>query len=145
MNNNMERVLVNIELVSWEYIKMKITNDEKFAKDFSDNDWDNLANYNLDTSFFTVPEEYNDGYNDYITFNCVVSKDDKMNFASISNGIGAAFNILDCLYDEPTLIKIDKSGFRNLPGLISGVDFMDMINMNKTMHNGKNNLLFEEE
>ena len=41
MNNNMERVLVNIELVSWEYIKMKITNDEKFAKDFSDNDWDN--------------------------------------------------------------------------------------------------------
>ena len=145
MNNNMERVLVNIELVSWEYIKMKITNDEKFAKDFSDNDWDNLANYNLDTSFFTVPEEYNDGYNDYITFNCVVSKDDKMNFASISNGIGAAFNILDCLYNEPTLIKIDKSGFRNLPGLISGVDFMDMINMNKTMHNGKNNLLFEEE
>ena len=145
MNNNMERVLVNIELVSWEYIKMKITNDEKFAKDFSDNDWDNLANYNLDTSFFTVPEEYNDGYNDYITFNCVVSKDDKMNFASISNGIGAAFNILDCLYDEPTLIKIDKSGFRNLPDLISGVDFMDMINMNKTMHNGKNNLLFEEE
>ena len=145
MNNNMERVLVNIELVSWEYIKMKITNDEQFAKDFSDNDWDNFANYNLDTGFFTVPDEYSDGYNDYITFNCVVAKDDKMNFASISNGIGAAFNILDCLYDEPTLIKIDKSGFRNLPGLISGVDFMDMINMNKSMHNGKNNLLFEEE
>ena len=41
MNNNMERVLVNIELVSWEYIKNKITNDEKFAKDFSDNDWYN--------------------------------------------------------------------------------------------------------
>lgn len=145
MNNNMERVLVNIELVSWEYIKMKITNDEKFAKDFSDNDWNNLANYNLDTSFFTVPEEYSYGDDDYINFNCVVAKDDKMNFASISNGIGAAFNILDCLYDEPTLIKIDKSGFRNLPELISGVDFMDMINMNKTMHNGKNNLLFEEE
>ena len=66
MNNNMERVLVNIELVSWEYIKMKIANDEKFAKDFSDNDWDNLANYNLDTSFFTVPEEYSDGYNNHI-------------------------------------------------------------------------------
>lgn len=145
MNNNMERVLVNIELVSWEYIKMKITNDEKFAKDFSDNDWNNLANYNLDTSFFTVPEEYSYGDDDYINFNCVVAKDDKMNFASISNGIGAAFNILDCLYDEPTLIKIDKSGFRNLPELISVVDFMDMINMNKTMHNGKNNLLFEEE
>lgn len=145
MNNNMERVLVNIELVSWEYIKMKITNDEKFAKDFSDNDWNNLANYNLDTSFFTVPEEYSYGDDDYINFNCVVAKDDKMNFASISNGIGAAFNILDCLYDEPTLIKIDKSGFRNLPELISGVDFMDMINMNKSMHNGKNNLLFEEE
>lgn len=145
MNNNMERVLVNIELVSWEYIKMKITNDEKFAKDFSDNDWNNLANYNLDTSFFTVPEEYSYGDDDYINFNCVVAKDDKMNFASISNGIGAAFNILDCLYDEPTLIKIDKSGFRNLPELISVVDFMDMINMNKTIHNGKNNLLFEEE
>ena len=68
-----------------------------------------------------------------------------MNFASISNGIRSAFNILDCLYDEPTLVKIDKSGFRNLPELISGVDFMDMINMNKSMHNGKNNLLFEEE
>ena len=145
MNNNMERVLVNIELVSWEYIKMKITNDEKFAKDFSDNDWDNFTNYNLDTSFFTVPEEYSDGYNNHINFNCVVSKDDKMNFASISNGIGSAFNILDCLYDEPTLIKINKTGLRNLPGLIRGVDFMDMINMNKSIHNGKNNLLFEEE
>lgn len=145
MNNNMERVLVNIELVSLEYIKSRISNDEQFGKDFSDNDWENLTNYNLDTSFFTVPEEYTYCDNDHIVFNCVVSKDNKMNFASISNSIGAAFNILDCLYDEPTLIKIDEISFRDLPELISGLDFMNMINMNKSIHNGKNNLLFEEE
>nr|WP_278860302.1 hypothetical protein [Catenibacterium mitsuokai] len=144
-NDNMERVLVDIELVSWEYIRMRIRNDNHFTGALSDNDWENIINYNLDTSFFTVPEEYMDDDNDHIVFNCVVAKDNKMNFASISNGIGSAFNILDCLYDEPTLIKIDKTGFRDLPELISGVDFMDMINMNKSMHNGKNNLLFEEE